>query len=57
MVVFVVSLCNVNYYDSHYHAYVIDVTSQRSLFCNIHDQFVYHGHRLADGKTYVTVHA
>ena len=55
MVVFVVSLCNVNYYDSHYHAYVIDVTSQRSLFCNIHDQFVYHGHRLADGKTYISL--
>ena len=52
MVIFIVSICNVRYYDSHYHAYVVDVTSQRSLFRDI---IVYHSHKLADGKTYISL--
>lgn len=55
LVIFVVSLCNVQYYDSHYHAYVVDVTSQRSLLCKIIDHSVHHSHRLADGKTYISL--
>ena len=55
MVIFVVSICNVRYYDSHYHAYVVDVTSQRSLFRDIIDHNVYHSHKLTDGKTYISL--
>ena len=55
LVIFVVSLCNIQYYDSHYHAYVVDVTSQRTLLCKTFDYCVHHGHRLADGKTYISL--
>ena len=55
MLIFVVSICNGKYYDSHYHAYVVDLTSQRSLFRHILDHSVHHGHRLADGNTYITL--
>lgn len=55
MCVFVVSLCNVNYYDSHYHAYVINVTSHRFVTSILHDHNVYHGHKLADGQTYISL--
>lgn len=54
MVLFV-SLCNVQYYDSHYHAYVVDITSHPKLFHTVIDHNVYHGHRLADGKTYISL--
>lgn len=55
MVIFVVSLCNVQYYDSHFHAYVVDVTPQRMLFHTIVDYNIHHGHKLADGKTYISL--
>ena len=32
-VVFVASMCKSLYFDDHYHAYAISVTSHRSLFC------------------------
>ena len=54
-VVFVVSVCKTLYFDDHYHAYAICVTSQRSLFCILKDHNVYHGHTLSDGVTYVTM--
>ena len=55
MVIFVVSICNVQYYDSHYHAYVVNVTSNRTLLHTISDHNVYHDHRLADGKVYISL--
>lgn len=53
MVIFVVSLCKV-YFDPHYHAYVINVTSHRSLTSKVLDRNVYHGHKLAGGNTFIT---
>ena len=41
------------YFDSHFHSYVISITSQQSLFSVILDHNVYHGHTLADGQIYV----
>lgn len=55
MVVFVVSTCKVLYFDSHYHAYVTDVTSHKSLFSNLLDPSVHHAHKLADGFTYIAL--
>ena len=34
--------------------YVVNITSNRALLHSIPDHNVYHGHRLADGKTYFT---
>ena len=51
-IVFVVSLCKTWYFDDHNHAYVISVTSHRSLFCTLKDHNVYHGHTLSDGLHY-----
>jgi hypothetical protein len=55
MVIFDTLLCKVLYFDSHFHAYVIFITSQRSLFSTLLDHNVYHGHRLDDGSTYITL--
>lgn len=54
LVVFVTSLCEVVYFDSHYHAYVISVTSHQSLLTNLLDHNVYHSHR-SSGLTYLTL--
>ena len=35
LIVFVVSMCKVMYFDSHYHAYAIKVTSHRSLLVHL----------------------
>ena len=55
MVIFVLSLCKVLYFDSHYHAYVINFTPHQSFLTTILDHNVYHGHKLADGLTYITL--
>lgn len=55
MVIFALYLCKVSYFDFRYHAYVVTVTSHQSLFLNLLDHNVYHGHRLADGFTYITL--
>ena len=39
-VVFVVSMCKTNYFDAHYHAYAISLTSHRSLFYTLKDHNV-----------------
>lgn len=55
MVIFALSLCKVLYFDYHYHAYVIKVTSHQTLVSKILDHNVYHGHKMADGLTYITL--
>ena len=40
-------------FDSHYHAYVISVSSHQSLISDLFDYNVYHGHKLTDGLTYI----
>ena len=55
-VIFVMSKCKVLYFDSHYHSYVISITPNRLLLCDIADHNVHHGHKLEDGLTYVTVY-
>ena len=55
MIVFVLSICKTKYFDSHFHAYAISVTSHRSLFCTLKDHNVYHGHTLTNGVTYITL--
>lgn len=55
MVIFVMSKCQVLYFDSHYHAYVITITPQRLFICTPLDHNVYHGHKLNDGLTYITL--
>ena len=54
-IVFVVSLCKTEYFDGHYHSYVINVTSHRSLLSTLKDHNVYHGHTLSDGFTYISL--
>ena len=54
-IVFVVSLCNVLFFDDHYHSYAIDITSQRLFVSELYDHNVYHGHKLIDGYTYITL--
>lgn len=53
MVIFVISKCSILYFDSHYHAYTIAVTSHKLLVSVLLDYNVYHGHKLADGLTYI----
>ena len=56
LVIYVVSLCEVQYFDSHFHAYVISVTSHQSLLTNLMDHNVYDGHKvISSGLTYVTL--
>ena len=54
LIVFLTSVCQVLFFDPHYHAYVISVTPQQSLFIDLKDHNVYHGHRV-DGLTYITL--
>ena len=54
-IVFLVTKCNVLYFDSHYRAYVINIGLERSLFCNIAHQNVYHAHKLSDGLLYIAL--
>ena len=53
MIIFVLSMCKVLYYDNHYHVYAINVTSHRCVYSHLFDHNVYHGHRLANGITYI----
>ena len=55
LVVFVVSLCQVLYFDSHYHAYAISVTPQQSFFTKLVDHNVYHGHRVSNGLIHIAL--
>lgn len=50
LVLFVVMHCPVIYFDDHYNAYVIDVSSQRKLIQadSLLDPFVLHTHKLFD---------
>ena len=53
--VFMVTKCNVLYFDSHYHAYVIKTGIEKSFLCNISHKKVYHAHKLGDGLLYITL--
>ena len=55
MVIFVIMLCKVLYFDSHYHAYRIMHTSNQVLYSSLFDTKVYHAHTLADGFTYIAM--
>ena len=55
MLIFCVRLCDVLYFDSHYHAYVINVTSQQSVISKLLDRNVYHCHKLLDNLSYITL--
>ena len=54
LIIFQVSLCRVLYFDDHYHAYVITVTSDQKLYNKLLDYNVHHAHRLCSG-TYLTL--
>ena len=54
-VIFVLSLCKVLFFDDHYHSYAITVGSQRLFISEIIDHNVYHGHKMANGHTYITL--
>ena len=49
------SLSKVLYCDTHYHLYVVTVTSHWSFYSNLLDHNVYHGHTLSDGLTYISL--
>ena len=55
MVLFCVRNCNVRYFDDHYHAYVVDHTSQQSLTVELLDRNVYHAHVMSDNLSYITL--
>jgi hypothetical protein len=55
MVLFSVRNCSVRYFDDHYHAYVVDHTSQQSLTIELLDRNVYHAHVMSDGLKYITL--
>ncbi len=55
MVLFNVRHCEVRYFDDHYHAYVIDITSQKSLVINILDRNVYHCHVMSNSFRYISL--
>ena len=50
-----VSSCNTLYFDSHYHAYIISVSSHQSLIFDLFDYNVYHGHKLTDDLTRIII--
>ena len=52
---FDVRVCITKYFDNHYHAYVIDVTSKKLLISSVIDRYIYHAHLLADGCRYLTL--
>ena len=39
----------------HYHAYVVDLTSQKSLIVELLDRKVYHAHVMSNGLSYITL--
>lgn len=53
--VFMITKCNVLYFDSHFHAYVIKIGIERSYLCNVTHKNVYHAHMLSDGLLYITL--
>ena len=55
MVLFCVRHCIVRYFDDHYHAYVVDHTSQQSLKVELLDRNVYHAHVMSNGLRYITL--
>ena len=55
MVLFCIRNCNVRYFDDHYHAYVVDHISQKSLTVELLDRNVYHAHVMSDGLSYITL--
>ncbi len=55
MVLFNVRHCEVRYFDDHYHAYGIDITSQKSLVINILDRNVYHCHVMSNSFRYISL--
>ena len=55
MVLFCVRNCNVRYFDDHYHAYVVDHTSQQSLTVELLDRNVYYAHVMSDNLSYITL--
>ena len=55
MIIFIVSTCQVLYFDSHHNAYVINVTSHKSLVTTLLDHSVHHAHKLTDGFTYISL--
>lgn len=48
IIVYITTVCEVSYFDPHYHAYVISITPQQSMFAKLQDHNVYHGHKLSD---------
>ena len=45
---FVVIECNVLYFDDHFHAYVLELTANKSVMYEKYDNNVYHAHRIND---------
>ena len=54
-VIVILSRCEVLFFDDHYHAYAVTVTSQRLFLSKLLDHNIYHGHKLANGYTYITL--
>lgn len=56
LVTFLVLDCNVIYFDDHFHSYVVEITSNKSIITmdNLHDHNVYHAHRIS-GSFYVSL--
>ena len=55
LLLFNVRMCTTQYFDDHFHSYVINVTSRKLLFKNIIDRNVYHTHILVDGHRHLTL--
>ena len=55
MVLFCVRNCRVRYFDDHYHAYVVDHTSEQSLTVELLERNVYHAHAMSDGFSYISL--
>jgi hypothetical protein len=49
MVLFLIRKCNVCYFDDHFHAYVVDHTTQQSVTVDLLDRNVYHVHVMYNG--------
>lgn len=56
-VLFVVVVFNVLYFESHYHAYALSITSNKKVvsLSNLSDYNVYHSHKMSDGLSYITL--
>ena len=55
MVIFEILQCKTLYFENHYHAYAISVTTFKSLVVNILNRNVFHGHRQTNGVTYIAL--